>query len=250
MLHQPSTKYNLYSYASRSCSYACHAHIWTWNKGTLEHDKTNLRGTYSRRWIINIHFFCSFSFLSFPFLSRACLNAPFTYIGMWVLEHPKVNSWRLWIMWQKYSSTWKSRTCHGSILFNPFPFEMFKDAPTLKQLWSSLFLFSYERTTHSWGTLNLPLQAFRGRLDRGWGGPPKKIWDFFEPNRKLLPTPANFEKNIVLAFLNAACPQISYWVHFTFKVQNPIYICALSLIKWAIEWAFHSQSETINKACN
>ena len=42
--------------------------------------------------------------------------------------------------------------------------------------------------------------------------------EIFEPNRKLLPAPPNFEKNIALAFLKAAWLQIPYWVHFTFKV--------------------------------
>jgi hypothetical protein len=42
---------------------------------------------------------------------------------------------------------------------------------------------------------------------------------------------ANFKKNIVLAFLKATYPQISYWVHFIFKVQIPKYICSLWLSK-------------------
>ena len=47
----------------------------------------------------------------------------------------------------------------------------------------------------------------------------------FEPDQELLPAPLNFEKNIAFAFLKAAWIHIPYWVHFTLKVKNPIYVC-------------------------
>jgi hypothetical protein len=50
-------------------------------------------------------------------------------------------------------------------------------------------------------------------------------WDFFKPAQKKLPAPPENEKNIALAFLKATWLQIPYWVHFTFKVSNPIYMC-------------------------
>ena len=39
-----------------------------------------------------------------------------------------------------------------------------------------------------------------------------------EPDRELLPTLPNFEKNITIALLKTVWQQILYWVHFTFKV--------------------------------
>jgi hypothetical protein len=66
----------------------------------------------------------------------------------------------------------------------------------------------------------------------------------FEPNQKLLPAPPNFEKDIALAFLKAALLQIPHWVHFTFKVQNPMYM--FTSIKEISDWmGFHYQSETL-----
>ena len=50
------------------------------------------------------------------------------------------------------------------------------------------------------------------------GQPPRKHSGFSETDWKMLPAPPDFVKNIVLAILKAACPQIPYKVHFIFKV--------------------------------
>ena len=72
---------------------------------------------------------------------------------------------------------------------------------------------------------------------------------FFWTQPKTVARPPNFEKTIVLAFLNAAYPQISCWVHFTFKVPNPIYM--FTSIEQISNWVgFYFQSETTNKTCN
>ena len=55
---------------------------------------------------------------------------------------------------------------------------------------------------------------------------------------KIVARPAQLQKNIALAFWNAAWLQIPYWVHFTFEVQNHIYICSLPLRKQMIDWDF------------
>ena len=55
--------------------------------------------------------------------------------------------------------------------------------------------------------------------------PPTKFFGgFSRPNRKLLPATSQLRKKIPLAFLKATNSQIPHWVHFTFKVKNPIYI--------------------------
>ena len=64
----------------------------------------------------------------------------------------------------------------------------------------------------NWRTLSSPLWTMGG------GGQPSQ--ENFEPDRKLLAPLRNSEKNIALAFFKAAWLQISYWVHFTFKVWN------------------------------
>ena len=86
------------------------------------------------------------------------------------------------------------------------------------------FLTTIKPLAKQQGTLNLPLQAFQGEVDRGRGNP-RKNSRYFEPDQKLLHAPPNFEESIALAFLKATCSQIPYWVHFTFKIQNPIYMC-------------------------
>ena len=48
--------------------------------------------------------------------------------------------------------------------------------------------------------------------------------EFFQTRPKTDARPARKQKNFALAFLKAAWLQIPYWVHFTFKVSNPIYI--------------------------
>ena len=51
-----------------------------------------------------------------------------------------------------------------------------------------------------WADVKYPLTNFRG-VRSGLGQPSKEI---SEPDRKLLPIPPNFEKNIALAFLKVA----------------------------------------------
>ena len=59
-----------------------------------------------------------------------------------------------------------------------------------------------------------------------------------------------------LAFLKATCPQIAYWVHFTLKAQDSIYIYVHFPLVDKQLIGFYSQSETksiqvnVNKACN
>ena len=49
----------------------------------------------------------------------------------------------------------------------------------------------------------------------GLGQPP---WEISEPDRKLLPAPFNFEKQIIaLAFSKVAYYKFPYWSHFIFK---------------------------------
>ena len=74
------------------------------------------------------------------------------------------------------------------------------------------------------GEVKPPPTSFSGEVDTSRGSPPSKKSRFFGPNQKPLSTPPNFEETIALAFLKATYPQIPHWVHFTFKVQNPIYI--------------------------
>ena len=56
------------------------------------------------------------------------------------------------------------------------------------------------------------------------GQPPVQKIQILWTRPKIVANPPNFEKTIALAFLKFFYPQIPYWVHFTFKVQNPIYI--------------------------
>ena len=66
------------------------------------------------------------------------------------------------------------------------------------------------------------VRSGRGQLSRKIFAPAR---DFFESDQKLLPVPPKFEKNIAHAVSKAAWVQVPYWVHFTFKVSNPIYMC-------------------------
>jgi hypothetical protein len=80
------------------------------------------------------------------------------------------------------------------------------------------------------GTLKSPLRTFKVSDPDGGQPSPRNFCpcpDFFKPARKQMPVPPENQKKIALAFLKAAWLQIPYWVHFTFKVSNPIYICAL-----------------------
>ena len=78
------------------------------------------------------------------------------------------------------------------------------------------------------GDIKTPPYELWGVLNPGGGNLPVKFppaREIFESDRKLLSDPPDFEKNIALAFLKATWLQIPYWVHFTFKVSNPIYMC-------------------------
>ena len=79
-----------------------------------------------------------------------------------------------------------------------------------------------ENNSPYWGTLNSPpLRTFMGGRFRQGQPPFWKIQNFWtEPKSNARPP----EKTIALAFLEATYPQIPHWVHFTFKVQNPMYI--------------------------
>ena len=92
----------------------------------------------------------------------------------------------------------------------------------------------------TWGgrTLKTSPQTLRTVII-GQGQPPvlKKL-KLSGPARKLLPAGPISKKFIALAFFKATYPYISYWVHFTLKVQNPIYIRSLPLSKWAIDSGF------------
>ena len=69
----------------------------------------------------------------------------------------------------------------------------------------------------------LPPRSLLGEVDAGRGSPHKEI-GITGRDQKLLSAPPNFEKIIALAFFKATSALIPYWVFFTFKVQNPIYI--------------------------
>ena len=60
---------------------------------------------------------------------------------------------------------------------------------------------------------------------------------------------SDFEKIIALVIVKATYPKIPYWVHFTFKVQNPIYEVPLNS-KEAIWLGFDSGSEIVNNVSN
>jgi hypothetical protein len=133
MLHQLSTKYTLSSYTCRSCSYMLVMRIFEHEtRGTLKQDNSNLRGTYSRRWIINVHFFLFLSF-SLSFLFRCCLVRAWTHRSrsleceFWNIK--KLTHGDYGSCDKSTRQTWKSRTCHGSILFNPFSFECLRTLP-------------------------------------------------------------------------------------------------------------------------
>ena len=87
-----------------------------------------------------------------------------------------------------------------------------------------------------------------GEVDMGMGSClTKKSW-FSGPKRKLLPALSDFKKTIALAFLKTTSPQISNWVCFTFKGQNPIYM--FTFIEYISNWlGFYFWSETINETC-
>ena len=71
-------------------------------------------------------------------------------------------------------------------------------------------------------TLSTPYELWGGGVSNPGGGSlPGKILTC----PKTVARPAQLPKKIALAFLKAAWLQIPYWVHFTFKVQNPIYMC-------------------------
>ena len=72
------------------------------------------------------------------------------------------------------------------------------------------------------GDVKLPLTNFLGEVDMGGGAPIKKL-RFFGPDQQLLSAPSDFKKKIIAyEFLKATYPQVPYWVHFIFEVQNPL----------------------------
>jgi hypothetical protein len=72
---------------------------------------------------------------------------------------------------------------------------------------------------------------FLREVDLGRGSRPSRKSKFSGPDWKLLPTHPTSKKTIALAFMKATYSQIPYWVHFTFKVQNPIYIYMFTAIE-------------------
>ena len=75
-----------------------------------------------------------------------------------------------------------------------------------------------------WEDVKLPVMNFSGESDSGRGNRPSKKLEFLGSDRKLLPARPILKKLIALAFFKAIYQQIPYWVHFTFKVENPIYM--------------------------
>ena len=53
-------------------------------------------------------------------------------------------------------------------------------------------------TSKWWGTFNLPLGAFRGKVDRFWGSPLETNWDFLNPNENCSPLCPTSEKTLSL----------------------------------------------------
>ena len=69
--------------------------------------------------------------------------------------------------------------------------------------------------------IKYPLRTLGGAKS-GQGQPSREI---FDPTENYYLTRPTSKKNIALAFLKAAWLQVPYWVHFTFKVWNLIYMC-------------------------
>jgi hypothetical protein len=68
----------------------------------------------------------------------------------------------------------------------------------------------------------------------------------FESNR--LPLRLSFMEDVKPPPTKVTYPQIPYWVHFTFKVQYPIYMFTFIAYKQMTRISFWS--ETFNKSCN
>ena len=68
---------------------------------------------------------------------------------------------------------------------------------------------------------------------------------FYDPEKDCcLPCPTSTKIKFALAFLKATCPRNPYWVQFTFKVQNQIYMFVspkwltwISFSKWNRQWS-------------
>ena len=71
-----------------------------------------------------------------------------------------------------------------------------------------------------WGRHSTPPTNFPGCYIRAGAAFPGNFWTWPKTSARLV----QLWKNIALIFLKAAWLQFSYWVHFTFKIQNPIYM--------------------------
>jgi hypothetical protein len=71
-------------------------------------------------------------------------------------------------------------------------------------------------------------RAFTAEVGRGWAAPRKTSRLFPEPDCKFLPVQSDFGRNNALAFVKVVCSQISYRVHFIFKVHNSIHVFSRS----------------------
>ena len=74
------------------------------------------------------------------------------------------------------------------------------------------------------GDIKVPPTNFSECQNQAGEATHSKKSNFFGPNRKLLPAYPILKKLIALAFLKVTYPQIPYSMHFTPKVQNPIYM--------------------------
>ena len=77
-------------------------------------------------------------------------------------------------------------------------------------------------TTLEAADVQLPSTKFSGEVDSGRGNCLSNFF-FFGPDGKLLPA-CPTSKNLLPLHSWRSLIYKSYWVHFTFKVQNPIYI--------------------------
>ena len=76
---------------------------------------------------------------------------------------------------------------------------------------------------HMWETHSLTPKLFGGGRC-GQGQPPVQENPYFLDLTENYCLPTRLRKNHCPCILEATYPQIPYWVHFTFKVQNPIYM--------------------------
>ena len=75
--------------------------------------------------------------------------------------------------------------------------------------------------------------SFSEEVDTGRDMPPsERNRHFLEPTENVCMPRSISKKTIALAILKAAYPQIPCWVHFIFKVQNPIHIYMFTSIEY------------------